>query len=359
MANGIAVGGFAQGLSQGLTQGVNLVSQIDKNKREQEAFEMDKKIKQNQIDEMERKAAMQAQIKADLQALNTNAAGGVTGGQATDEFGTAIGGLQYSSPAQAKASGLSFAAGTTTEAPPMNEFQKNRAVFDIFKKARIDHNFMDEETWKKSMEMTRKLKKEGIEDAFENFLLTGDSDKAISQFNESGTIRAPKGSFLKREVDPNTGLVDVGIYVPGKDGKPQLLTTMNQYMLMTNTDATIKHYAEMRKSGFEQSQANKRTGMEVAGRIDAALIGARGKDSEKKDRVKERIDKYAVDFSGKLISNPSISYNVEEFRRQQPQIAARAYQYMTGRVPGQTVAYDDEALALDQATQDILGKPKK
>jgi hypothetical protein len=134
---------------------------------------------------------------------------------------------------------------------------------------------------------------------------------------------------------------------------------MNQYLLMTNTDQLVKHYTDMNKSKFEQGSANKRTGMEVAGRIDAALIGNRGKDSDKKDRVKERIDKYAVDFAGKLASNPSVSYNIDEFRRNQPQIAARAYQYMTGRVPGQKEAYDDEALALDQATQDILGKPKK
>jgi hypothetical protein len=155
-------------------------------------------------------------------------------------------------------------------------------------------------------------------------------------------------------------MVDVGIYIPGKDGTPQLYSTMNQYLLMTNTDQLVKHYADMNKSKFEQGSANKRTGMEVAGRVDAAIIGASSKDGKTaKDRVKERIDKYAVDFSGKLISNPSISYNVEEFRRQQPQIAARAYQYMTGRVPGQKEAYDDEALALDQATQDILGKPKK
>ena len=359
MANGLAVGGFAQGLAQGLNQGSNLVYQVDKANREQEAFELDKKVKLNQIDEMERKTAMQNQIKTDLSALNANAAGGTVGGEATDEFGTKIGGLKYANPAEAKASGLKFEAGTTQEAPAMNDFQKNRATFEIFKKARIDHGFMDEDSWNKSMEMTKKLKKEGVEDGFQTFLTTGDSEAALKSFNDSGAIKAPKGAFLKREIDPATGLVDVGIYIPGRDGTPQLYTTMNQYMLMTNSDALVKHYTEMRKSKFEQGEATKRTGIETAGRIDAALIGARGKDSDKKDRVKERIDKYAVDFSGKLISNPSISYNVEEFRRQQPQIAARAYQYMTGRVPGQTQAYDDEALALDQATQDILGKTKK
>ena len=218
---------------------------------------------------------------------------------------------------------------------------------------------MDEDSWLKSMEITKKLKKEGVEDAFSTFLTTGDSDAAIKKFGESGSIKPPPGAFLKREVDPQTGLVDVGVYIPGKDGKPQLYTTMNQYLLMTNSDALTKHYTDMTKSKFEQGEATKRTGIETAGRIDAALITASKDGTSKKDRVKERIDKYAVDFAGKLASNPSVSYNIDEFRRNQPQIAARAYQYMTGRVEGQKVAYDDEALALDQATQDILGKPYK
>lgn len=357
MASGL--GGFAQGLASGLQSGIKTGLDIERNKREQEAFEMDKKIKQNQIDEMERKRAMQEQIKNDLQALNANSLGGVTGGDATDEFGTEIKGLQYADPASAKASGLKFKEGTTKEAAPMNDFQKNRATFEIFKKARIDHGFMDDESWARSMEMTKKLKKEGIDDAFQNFLTTGDSDGSIKLFNQSG-MKAPEGAFLKREVDPKTGLVDVGVYIPGKDGTPQLYTTMNQYMLMTNTDALVKHYTEMKKSKFEQGEATNRTGIEVKGKIDAALITADGKDGAggKKDRVKERIDKYAVEFAKGLTTNPNVSYNIDEFRRAQPQIAARAYQYMTGRVDGQKVAYDDEALAIQQATEDVLGKKK-
>jgi len=361
MGAGIGIGAFFGGLGEGYDAQNKLQIAQKRDAREQAQFELDKKVKENQIDEMERKKAMQEQIKTDLQNLNANAAGGTTGGEASDEFGTKIGGLKYANPAEAKASGLSFAPGTTTEAPAMNDFQKNRATFEIMKKARIDHGFMDDEAWARSMDMTKKLKKEGVEDAFQTFLTTGNSEAALKEFNTSGGMKAPKGSFLKREVDPATGMVDVGIYIPGKDGAPQLYTTMNQYMLMTNTDALVKHYTEMKKSKFEQGEATKRTGMETAGRVDAALITAAGRDGAggKKDRIKERIDKYAVDFSGKLASNPSVSYNIEDFRRQQPQIAARAYQYMTGRVPGQQQAYDDEALALDQATQDILGKPKK
>lgn len=355
----IGIGGFAEGLSEGYERGIKNNREEARAKREAEAFELDQKIKKNQVDEVERKRAMQDQIKRDLQGLTANAAGGTVGGTAVDEFGTEIPGLQYSNPAEAKASGLKFKEGTAIEAPAMTDFNKNRATFEIMKKARIDHGFMDEESWVRSMEMTKKLKKEGIDDAFQTFLTTGNSEAALKIFNESGGMKAPKGSFLKREVDPQTGLVDVGIYIPGKDGAPQQYTTMNQYLLMTNTDALVKHYTDMNKSKFEQGQANKRTGMEVAGRIDAALIGASKDGKSTKDRVKERIDKYAVDFAGKLATNPSVSYNIEDFRRQQPQIAARAYQYMTGRVEGQKVAYDDEALALDQATQDILGKPKK
>ena len=358
MATGL--GGFAQGFSQGFNNMAQIGLQARKDEREQAEFELNKKVKEQQIDELERKKAMSDQIKRDLQALNTNAQGGVTGGDGVDEFGTEIKGLKYANPAEAKASGLSFKEGTTTEAPAMNEFQKNRATFEIMKKARIDHGFMDEDSWKRSMEMTKMLKKEGIEEGFSNFLTTGDSEGSLKMFNDSGSIKAPKGSFLKREVDPKTGVVDVGIYIPGKDGQPELYTTMNQYLLMTNSDALVKHYTDMKKSKFEQGEATNRTGIEVKGKIDAALISAGGKDGAggKKDRVKERIDKYAVEFAKGLTSNPNVSYNIDEFRRAQPQIAARAYQYMTGRVDGQKVAYDDEALAIQQATEDVLGKRK-
>lgn len=358
----VGIGGFAEGLSEGYERGIRQNREEAKAKREAQEFELNQRIKKAQVDEIERKAAMQEQIKRDLQALNSNAQGGVTGGTGVDEFGTEIPGLQYNNPAEAKASGLKFKEGTAVEAKPMNEWAYNRAYMDVFKKARIDNGLMDEDSWMKSMEITKKLKKEGVDDAFQTFLTTGDSNAAVQTFNDAkgGKFKAPAGTFMKREVDPKTGLVDVGIYIPGADGKPQLYTTMNQYLLMTNSDALVKHYTDMTKSKFEQGEATKRTGIETAGRIDAALITAGGKDgNSKKDRVKERIDKYAVDFAGKLATNPSVSYNIDEFQRNQPKIAARAYQYMTGSVPGQTVRYDDEALALDQATQDILGPGKK
>jgi hypothetical protein len=361
MAGLRGIGAFAEGLSEGYDRGLKNNMAIKKEQREQEAFEMDKQIKQNQLEEIERKKAMQEQIKRDLVNLNANAAGGTTGGEATDEFGVEIGKLVYSNPADAKASGLKFKEGTTVEAAPITDLQKNRATFEIMKKARIDHGFMDEESWNRSMDMTKKLKKEGVEDAFSHFLTTGDSEGAMKIFSGSGSMKPPKGSFLKREVDPQTGVVDVGIYIPGKDGQPELYTTMNNYLLMTNSDALVKHYAEMKKSKFEQGEATKRTGIETKGKIDSALISAAGKDGgkTKDDRVKERIDKLAFDFPGKLANNPSISYNIEEFQRNQPKIAARAYQYMTGRVEGQKGKFDDEALAFDRALEDILGKPKK
>lgn len=352
MANGIAVGGFAQGLSQGLNSDLNMAMQLDKNKREQESFELDKKVKQNQIDEMERKRLMNEQIARDLKALESNAAGGVTGGQATDEFGTAIGGLKYSSPAQAKASGLSFAPGTTTEAPAMSEFQKSAATIDIFKKARIDHNFMDEDSWSKSQAATKLLKKEGISEAFETFLSTGDSDAGIRTFNEArgGKIKAPPGSFMKRMVDPETGVVDVGVYIPGKDGKPELYTTMNQYLLMTNSDAIVKHYTEMKKSKFEQGEATNRTVIDNKGRIMAAQIGADSKDGAKVDPRKKRVDDIVFGVGKSVVSNPMNALKGEAYVADLEKVAAKAMQLLTS---GQ---FTDEAAAVAAARKELSTK---
>lgn len=356
MAAGL--GGFAQGLAGGIQSGVKLGLDMEKNKREQEAFEMEKQIKQNQIDEMNRKKTMNEQIAKDMADLNARISGGVVGGEAEDEFGTQIGGLQYSSPAAAKASGLKFKEGTEKKADPLLQTEIDRMRANIFQKARIDNNFFDEESFQRHRQLTKDIEKEGVMDAFRVFDKTQDSDKAIGAFNKAGGMQLPKGAYMKREADPETGLVTNVVYAPGADGKPQRVTSSFEIQLMYMPEEMVKYAAGMQKEKFVQGSANKRTNAEVAGRIDAALIGASKDGKNAKDRVKERIDKYAVEFAGKLTSNPNISYNIDEFRRAQPQIAARAYQYMTGSVPDQKVKYDDEALAIQQATDDILGKKK-
>lgn len=359
MAAGL--GGFAQGLAGGLQAGIKTGLDMQKNEREREAFEMEKQIKQNQIDEMNRKKSMNEQIAKGMADLNARLTGGVVGGEAEDEFGQSVGKVEYSTPAEAKASGLKFKQGTAVEkkGEDLTQTEIDRMRANIFQKARIDNNFFDEEAFQRHRQLSKDIEKEGVMDAFRVFDKTQDSDKAVNAFNKAGGMQLPKGAYMKREADPETGLVTNVVYAPGADGKPQRITSSFEIQLMYMPDEMVKYAAGMSKEKFVQGSANKRTNMEVKGRVDAALIGASKDGKSGKDRIKERIDKYAVDFSGKLISNPSISYNVEEFRRQQPQIAARAYQYMTGRVPGQKEAYDDEALALDQATQDILGKPKK
>lgn len=98
----MGLAGFAEGLGEGYNRGIQQNREEAKAQREAEAFELDKKIKLAQIDEVERKKAMQDQIKRDMQALTMNAAGGTVGGTGTDEFGTEIPGLKYNNPARSE-----------------------------------------------------------------------------------------------------------------------------------------------------------------------------------------------------------------------------------------------------------------
>lgn len=361
MANGLS--GFAQGLTSGLQQGYGLASSIDKDKREQEIFAMEKEKKSMELDELRRKDSMRKQIAEGLAAVETELKGGTVGGQAQDEFGTDLGNMQYSDPAAAKASGLSFKQGTAIEQAPkqytQNQIDRMRA--EVFQKARIDNGLMDEDWYEKQRKINKTLKKEGFKEAFEFFEETGDSDGAMDIYKKTGkNNKVPPGAFMKKDVDPETGFETIVVYAPDAQGKPRKITSSFDFYLADMPEELIKYGMGMKKEKYVQGESNKRTGMEVKGRVDAALISASGRDgADKKDRVKERIDKYAVEFAKGLTSNPNVSYNIDEFRRAQPQIAARAYQYMTGRVEGQKSAYDDEALAIQQATDDILGKPKK
>lgn len=362
MANGIAVGGFAQGLSQGLNQGVGLVSQLDKNRREEEMFKLQKEKGELELAEMKKNQEYQAELAAAYKALIAQRQGGTVGGEAVDEFGTPIGKVQYSDPAAAKASGLQFKQGTTVEAKPMDDVEFTGRMADAFMTTGYKYGKVNLEQIEKANEFNKKMDTEGLNTAVRTWLTTRDKDATVKEFNRRGKMKLDPNSVDIETVQDPTGMTpaNVIVYELGPDGKRgrQILNYQEVRLAGLSNEAYSQIVAGGRKSKFEQGEANKRTGMEVAGRIDAALIGARG-DSNKKDPVKDRIDKLVFDFSGKLTSNPAISYNVDEFRRQTPQIAARAYQYMTGRVPGQTVRFDDEALAVDQATQDILGKPKK
>lgn len=261
------IGGFASGLSQGINQGFSMATAIDKDKREQAIFELQKEKLEMERDEARRKKKMNDQVARDLQAIDERLAGGVIGGEATDEFGVDLGKLIYSSPSEAKASGLKFKEDTAVkkEGEKLTDTQISQLKAAVFQKARIDHGFMDEEAFDRARKLNKELEKEGFQDAYDYFARTGDSQGAIKLYNQSGKHQAPAGAFLKREVDPVTGVDDIVVYAPNAQGQPQKITSRFEYHLSTMPDELVKYGTAMKKEKFVQGEATKRTGMEQAG----------------------------------------------------------------------------------------------
>lgn len=265
--NGLGIGGFAQGLSQGLNQGFGMAMSADKAKREKELFDLQKEELEMRRDENRRKKNMQAQIAQGLQAIDERVAGGVVGGEATDEFGIDLGKLVYKNPSDAKASGLKFKEGTTVEKAPeqLTDNEVSRLKAAVFQKARIDNGFMDEESFERARKVNKELRREGFQEVYDYFSQTGDSAGAIAMYNKMGKQKAPEGAFMRREVDPVTGVEDIVVYAPGQGGQPQRLTSRFEFHLANMPEELVKYGMGMKKEKFVQGEATKRVGIQEAG----------------------------------------------------------------------------------------------
>lgn len=326
MASGLA--GFASGLAGGLQQGFNMGMLSEKNKREAEAFALQKEKSELENDELRRKKAMQEQITRDWTALQEQIQGGVVGGEAEDEFGQPVGQVQYATPAEAKASGLKFKEGTTIQNQPKQmsntEILKARAA--IMQKARIDHGFMDEAAFERQIEINKKLKREGFEEAFQTFEETGDSSAAIDVYNKAkgGKNKAPEGSYMVKERDPMTGETDIVVYAPGPGGKPQRLTSAFEVYLASMPDKLVEYGLGMKREKFKETQANQRNAANNRTEIDKVILGNQGRAGGKKDERKELIRKIVMDAGDKILGNSAIQLDPVKFQSVQEQIVSKA-----------------------------------
>lgn len=230
--NGYGLAGLAKGFNEGFTSTISGLTALGKDKREAELFGLQKAKLQREEDAEVRKVKMQEQITTDMQALqeqiNQNPEG-------------------------------------------MTETQINRARADIFQKARIDHKFMDEESWDKQRKINKQLKREGFEDAFNYFSETGDSDGAVSRYASAGKVKPPPGTFMKREVD-ETGMPDIVVYAPGPDGKPVRKTSQFEYMLASMPEEMIRYGTKMKETAMKEKGDTFRTGMTTAATLAAASM---------------------------------------------------------------------------------------
>lgn len=334
MAAGLT--GFAQGLTGGFQQGFNMTLAADKNKREQELFDLQKTKIESENEEIKRKNNFRKQIAEGLAAVEETISGGVIGGEAEDEFGQSVGQVEYASPKEAKASGLKFKEGTAIQKAPekLTQNQIDRLRAEVFQKARIDNQLMDEDAFEKQRLINKTLKKEGFKEAYEYFEETNDSEGAIDIYRKNGkNNKVPDGAFMKRDVDPDTGFETIVVYAPGQDGKPQKITSSFDFHLSNMPEELIKYGMGLKKENFTQGQENLRLGAKLSSdeniaagknRIETAKLNQEGTKALN-DVMKNR-------FSG-IFRNPIDNAEAARQKTIEAAIGQRAEQYLaTGKV---------------------------
>lgn len=239
MASGIGLGGFAQGLSDGMQKGLRFVTDAEKARREEEKYQLEKPQLELQADQAKRKNAAAQQAQAEYNAWLKQST--------MDPDGNPL----------------------APEQMP-DDFTKRAAFFNLTQKALMDQQAMDPDQFMKMAAYGRELKKEGMADAMQTFMRTGDQTKALNVWNQQGA-KAPEGTQLRMTKD-ETGMPDVEIVSP--DGK--VIGTFNQAMFFMSADNVAKQFGEMQKVKFQEGQATKRTGISAGATIEAARMNNAG-----------------------------------------------------------------------------------
>jgi hypothetical protein len=334
MANG--VGGFLTGLTEGFAGGSKLAMAMDQNEREkaraireqtafdtsQKAAEQTRKLTDLQIadqqrrdEEAIRKTNMQNQIKTDMTAYQSWISG------RSDQPPPSV---SLVLETQRKPGGLTVAGPINVNPAELTESQRQLLESSIFQKARIDHKFMDEESFEKQRQLTKTLTKEGVIEAFDLYDKTGDSKKAVKAFNGTGGLKGFEGMELRREVNPMTGKPDVMVYGIGADGKTlEKKTSRFEMMLAMMPDKMIDYGLK----SMQEDAANRRTAssnatslsvsrLNNAGAMDRTLIESEARrDSKDPDFVK--LETLIMDPAKAAMSNPQNAMDIQPYMQTQ------------------------------------------
>lgn len=327
MATGI--GGFAEGLSQGLQSGMSM----GRAAREREKYELEKPKLELEADMARRKNDASKQAQAEYSAWLKQST--------MDADGNPL----------------------APEAQP-DDFTKRAAFFNLTQKALMDNQAMDPDQFMKMAQYGRELKKEGMADAMQTFMRTGDQTKALNVWNQQGA-KAPEGTQL-RMVKDEAGMPDVEIVAP--DGK--VIGTFNQAMFFMSADNVAKNYGDMQKTKFQEKEANKRTAISAGAQVQSALIGQKGamdrqlsEDATRmaiamlqqenkgvKDPIFEQLKDVVIELDSKFAGNAGIQMEPEQFKQRSYNTASAAYLLMMeAKKQGKTLdPFTAAALARDQ-----------
>ena len=299
-----------------------LVLEEQRAKEASEQFGLTKQLTEQQIaagkragEEEERKLAMRNQVSADTQALIA-----WKNGQApAPEWLPAL------MDGPTRKMGVGNEAPVALDPNEVTETQFRRLVNSIQQKALIDNKMLDADAIEKQVQFNKMIKNEGILEAFDHFEQNQDNAKALRIFQKNGKFTdVPKGTFLRTERDPETGISDIVVYTPGPGGKPQRYTSRSELLSAMMPENLVKYAQDMNKTRYEQTQANKRTASSNAtsygiavlnnqGEMDRAKLAAMVKEGNVKDPKLEAL----LDVIGKptvaSIGNPANALDNQRF----------------------------------------------
>lgn len=338
MATGI--GGFAEGLSQGLQSGMSM----GRAARERERYELEKP---------------KLELEADMARRKNDASK-----QAQTEYNAWL-----------KQSTMDADGNPLAPEQQPDDFTKRAAFFNLTQKALMDNQAMDPKQFMEMAAYGRELKKEGMADAMQTFMRTGDQAKALNVWNQQGA-KAPEGTQLRLTKD-EAGIPDVEIVAP--DGK--VIGTFNQAMFFMSADNVAKTYGDMQKTKFQEKEATKRTGISAGATLEAARMNNAGamdrelvqerraygvaniqsgaKSEMAKDPVFVQIKDTLFEMASKAMGNNLNSMNYQTVQQEVFDTAALAYDKVRkGQAPNVLAA-----IAMAQRELGITGKapaaPKK
>lgn len=332
MANG--VGGFLTGLTEGFAGGSKLAMAMDQNEREKARADREEKAfktsqdsaKQQQElaglqiadqkrrdEEAIRKVNMQTQIKDDMTAYQAWISG------RSDQPPPSV--ALVLEP-KTKPRGVGNVAPVPINPADLTDSQKQLLESSIFQKARIDHKFMDEESFEKQRQLTKTLTKEGVLEAFDVYDKTGDSNKAVKAFDTTGALKGFKGMQLRREINPMTGKPDTIVYGLAADGKTlEPKTSRFEMMLAMMPDKMVDYGVK----SMQEDNANKRNAssnatsfgvakLNNAGAMDRAILGQ--ENADKKDPDFQKLETLIMDPAKSAMSNWQNSMDINTYMQQ-------------------------------------------
>lgn len=333
-----AIGGFAEGLTEGYKGGTALRLAQQKDERDAKAFELQQESARLDLENKKRDAEYQNELKERMAALNAELKGGVVGGEAEDEFGTAIGKVQYGSAAEAQqamqAQGLRFKEGTVIEKKAMDPIDFQLRAADTLKEVAAKYGKVDLKMLKESRDFGRQVQSEGAIDAMKYFMTNpNDQDGAKAMFNKNGKVKLGDDVQLGMK-DGMFGPTVFGYKLGPKGEKIEVFDGFRDIILPSmSPEAYASTMASFKGTEVKEKGENVRLGAKLAS--DENIAAGKNKiDRAKLDQenTKALNDVMKNRFSG-IFRNPIDNAEASRQKTIEAAIGQRAEQYLaTGKV---------------------------